>query len=108
MGPICAEQLCDSFCDSSEANPGHWTLIGIAQIDGAQRPPAAPLPRFVQGRVALLGDSAHATTPDLGQGACQALEDSVVIRGRFEGGRKGGAWAARIRTPADGRLGTLA
>jgi 2-polyprenyl-6-methoxyphenol hydroxylase-like FAD-dependent oxidoreductase len=39
----------------------------------------APLPRFVQGRVALLGDAAHATTPNLGQGACQAIEDSIVI-----------------------------
>ena len=38
-----------------------------------------PLPHIVQGRVALLGDAAHATTPNLGQGACQAIEDSVVI-----------------------------
>jgi 2-polyprenyl-6-methoxyphenol hydroxylase-like FAD-dependent oxidoreductase len=39
----------------------------------------APLPRFVKGRAALLGDAAHATTPNLGQGACQAIEDAVVI-----------------------------
>src|SRR5262249_50021219 len=39
----------------------------------------APLPCLVTGRVALLGDAAHATTPNLGQGACQAIEDSVVI-----------------------------
>jgi 2-polyprenyl-6-methoxyphenol hydroxylase-like FAD-dependent oxidoreductase len=29
--------------------------------------------------MALLGDAAHPTTPNLGQGACQALEDAVVL-----------------------------
>ena len=27
----------------------------------------------------MLGDAIHATTPNLGQGACQALEDAVVL-----------------------------
>ncbi|MFF3442759.1 FAD-dependent monooxygenase [Streptosporangium sp. NPDC002721] len=38
-----------------------------------------PLPGYADGRVALLGDAAHAMTPNLGQGACQALEDAVVL-----------------------------
>ncbi|CAM5689071.1 Kynurenine 3-monooxygenase [Streptomyces badius] len=40
---------------------------------------AEPLPRFHSGRVALLGDAAHAMTPNLGQGGCQAIEDAVVL-----------------------------
>lgn len=38
-----------------------------------------PLTRYVRGRVALLGDAAHATCPDLGQGGCQAIEDAWVL-----------------------------
>jgi 2-polyprenyl-6-methoxyphenol hydroxylase-like FAD-dependent oxidoreductase len=38
-----------------------------------------PLPSFVGERVALLGDAAHAVVPDLGQGACQAIEDAAVL-----------------------------
>ncbi|MGB3440129.1 MAG: FAD-dependent monooxygenase [Actinophytocola sp.] len=40
---------------------------------------AEPLPSLVAGSTALLGDAAHAMTTDLGQGACQAIEDAVVL-----------------------------
>jgi 2-polyprenyl-6-methoxyphenol hydroxylase-like FAD-dependent oxidoreductase len=45
----------------------------------------APLPRYVSGRVVLLGDAAHAVTPDLGQGAGQALEDAATLGGLAAG-----------------------
>lgn len=38
-----------------------------------------PLEQLVRGRVALLGDAAHASTPTLGQGGCQAMEDAEVL-----------------------------
>jgi 2-polyprenyl-6-methoxyphenol hydroxylase-like FAD-dependent oxidoreductase len=31
------------------------------------------------GRVCLIGDAAHPTTPNLGQGGCMALEDAIVL-----------------------------
>ena len=35
-----------------------------------------PQPTWSRGRVTLLGDAAHPMTPNLGQGACQAIEDA--------------------------------
>lgn len=67
---------------------GSWPAP-ITDLIEATPPPAVlrhdiyrlprPLPRFHRGRVALLGDAAHAMTPDLGQGACLALEDAVTL-----------------------------
>ncbi len=41
--------------------------------------------RCVSGRVALVGDAAHPVTPDLGQGACLAIEDAVVLALSLQG-----------------------
>ncbi|GII96647.1 FAD-dependent monooxygenase [Sinosporangium siamense] len=38
-----------------------------------------PLPGYAVGRIVLIGDAAHAITPDLGQGGCLALEDAVTL-----------------------------
>lgn len=38
-----------------------------------------PINKFAFDDVLLLGDAAHATTPNMGQGACQAIESAVVI-----------------------------
>jgi salicylate hydroxylase len=38
-----------------------------------------PLPRWVSGRIALLGDAAHPMMPYLAQGGCMAIEDAYVL-----------------------------
>jgi 2-polyprenyl-6-methoxyphenol hydroxylase-like FAD-dependent oxidoreductase len=48
----------------------------ILQNDIVDRP---PLRWWGRGSVTLLGDAGHASTPNLGQGACQALEDAVLL-----------------------------
>ncbi len=48
----------------------------ILRTDIYDRPDAA---RWGEGRVTLLGDAAHPMTPNLGQGAGQAIEDAVVL-----------------------------
>jgi len=55
----------------SAINPETTNRIEIHDIE--------PFDTLVKGKIALLGDSAHSTTPDIGQGGCSALEDAVVL-----------------------------
>lgn len=48
----------------------------VFQNDIVDRP---PIPWWGRGRVTLVGDAAHPTTPNLDQGACQALEDAIIL-----------------------------
>lgn len=38
-----------------------------------------PTNNWYQENVCLMGDAAHATTPNMGQGACQAIEDAYIL-----------------------------
>lgn len=42
-----------------------------------------PLQQYTKGRVTMLGDAAHPMTPFLGQGACLAIEDGMVLGRAF-------------------------
>ena len=39
-----------------------------------------PISQYAFDRILLIGDAAHATTPNMGQGACQAIEDAVILK----------------------------
>ncbi|MBB5806419.1 2-polyprenyl-6-methoxyphenol hydroxylase-like FAD-dependent oxidoreductase [Saccharothrix ecbatanensis] len=65
----------------------------------------APLRRYVSGTVALIGDAAHAMTPDLGQGACQAIIDGTVLAECLTGDVEAGLREYdRVRRPVTQRL----
>jgi 2-polyprenyl-6-methoxyphenol hydroxylase-like FAD-dependent oxidoreductase len=49
---------------------------GILQNDLVDRPAAR---QYARGRVVLVGDAAHPTTPNLGQGANMAIDDAIVL-----------------------------
>lgn len=42
-----------------------------------------PIPRWTDGRVALLGDAAHPMLQYIAQGACQAIEDAATLAEKF-------------------------
>lgn len=68
---------------------GSWGAPGVRALLDAIDPAISlnrveiwdidPFDTWVRGRVAILGDAAHNTAPDIGQGACSALEDSFAL-----------------------------
>ncbi|HVY58040.1 MAG TPA: FAD-dependent monooxygenase [Xanthobacteraceae bacterium] len=71
-----------------------------------------PLPRWTQGRVALLGDACHPMTPYLAQGAGTAIEDAAVLSRCLQGvGIDGIADALKVyeinRLPRTARIQTM-
>jgi len=75
-GPEEVRSLADSFPDPVPR------IVEATPRDDLIRTPLRdlpPLPTWYRGRVVLLGDAAHAMTPNLGQGGAQAIEDAWVL-----------------------------
>jgi len=66
------EDFVPMFRDVIAATPEE----AIIRSDIADRPTVT---KWGEGRLTLLGDAAHPMTPNLGQGACQAIEDALVL-----------------------------
>jgi 2-polyprenyl-6-methoxyphenol hydroxylase-like FAD-dependent oxidoreductase len=60
-----------------------------------------PVRNWGRGRMTMIGDAIHPTTPNLGQGGCLAMEDAVVLARSFE---KYGASEEALRRYERGRL----
>ena len=56
-----------------------------------------PIKSFSRGRVVLVGDAAHPTTPNLGQGANMAIDDAIVIARALAGSTEPFAEYERVR-----------
>ena len=64
------------FADPVPALLEHSDPADAVQVDLQD---LAPLPRWHRGRVVLVGDAAHAMTPNLGQGGAQSIEDAHAL-----------------------------
>jgi 6-hydroxynicotinate 3-monooxygenase len=59
-----------------------------------------PLDRWVEGKVALLGDACHPMTPYMAQGAAMAIEDGAILSRCLKGVGRDGIEAALARYEA--------
>ncbi|MET9241678.1 FAD-dependent monooxygenase [Nonomuraea sp. NPDC003709] len=64
---------------------------------------AEPLPSYATGRIAFLGDAAHAMPPDLGQGASQAFEDAAALTRHLTGAEPADVAERLLRYDAERR-----
>ena len=56
---------------------------------------APPMRRYARGRYVVVGDAAHASLPNLGRGACDAILDAARLAAALDRGGSLAAWQAR-------------
>lgn len=102
MVPLTGNRIYWFACVNTTANDPlmkKWTISDLVRRFGAYHAPIRrvleqtdptqviwsdicdlkPMDQFAWGNIVLIGDAAHATTPNMGQGACQAIEDAVIL-----------------------------
>ncbi|MGC1308730.1 MAG: FAD-dependent urate hydroxylase HpxO [Phormidesmis sp.] len=73
------EELAQQFAGWPDAVQALIRTLDPAESNRLEISDLDPPKHLVKGRIALLGDSGHATTPTLGQGGCQAMEDAAIL-----------------------------
>ncbi|TQS69891.1 FAD-dependent urate hydroxylase HpxO [Rhodobacteraceae bacterium] len=109
-----AQPARDTYRDLLQQAFGHWSApvrrliaaVDQTSLNRVEIHDIAPLDNWCRGRVALLGDSAHNTCPDLGQGACMAVEDAVVLERALA--QSGADIAAGLQTYQSARIARAA
>jgi 2-polyprenyl-6-methoxyphenol hydroxylase-like FAD-dependent oxidoreductase len=95
------QAVIDLFADWADPIPA---LLRATDVRNIARTDIYDLPRresWGRGRVTLLGDAAHSMVPALGQGACQAIEDGVVLARHLD---SAGDDAAALRAYEQNRI----
>ncbi|RTR25346.1 FAD-dependent monooxygenase [Deinococcus radiophilus] len=76
-------ELLHEFRDFPAQVQGLIESTAAADISALPLRDLSPLPQWWNRRTVLVGDAAHATSPNLGQGAAQAMEDVAALAERL-------------------------
>jgi 2-polyprenyl-6-methoxyphenol hydroxylase-like FAD-dependent oxidoreductase len=77
--PVSIEDLRNIYAGFHDPVPSILKMTREEQLIHGDISDFKPITQYAFGNIVLIGDAAHATTPNLGQGACMAIEDAVVL-----------------------------
>lgn len=79
MKRFTTKDLINAFSDFHDPIPTLINYTNNDQLIWGDIVDVAPIKQFAFKNIVLMGDAAHATTPNMGQGACMALEDAAML-----------------------------